>query len=718
VIFYKKNVYFGEALDFVHSIVDKSAKILIVDISDTSRLTVSAGLRDAGFTDTLGVANLGVALELLEAEPKDWIITSLYAGDSVSAEKLLKMCLTDDRFKNVHVSVLLLESELKAIPTAFQNGALSWHLRNYVPEHFNTEFNELNFVLEENKNDLTLLSGHYLRKHLRSESKNSLLVSLESELAKSYPGRSSQQLLLAEAEYINGDSESATGRLTRIISVEPECEQTAIDLAALYEVTLEKPKTEDLGKIFGLHSAMIVESGTESSDVARSLMLEMGVNTFEVKDYAEAVTSVDADFSPDVVIMVWDPEDDQGMIFIQRVKSKSELETDFLVIVSENEDWKDRALLSEMGVRSSLAKPVTRETLLAGMMKLDEDANSPKTGEAIEYKVRNLLKQNKLSEAEDIIAGLDSVANVSKGQRLLIEAQVHFANKRFDAAAKGAIESIESGCDTLFGMNFLGKCMMKKNNHEAALQCFKKAQEWSPKNLERMADISVSQYSVGQEEESQATLDSASLIDPDNTAVLAAEAAISIGKGDTEKAKTAFSKLSDSSGVLEMLNNQGVALTRDEKFSEGINFYLDALTSIPETESTARSQITYNLALAYAREGKNLEKALEKIREVLNFKKISNLIKAKSKSLEDRLIRALEHGESFAINNSAPTEKKNVEKMFKSGVFQYSRGERCLYRIFVNPDAAEEQIDSMLKFETSSTVEKDIEDPNSDEDAI
>ena len=77
MIFYKKNVYFGEALDFVHSIVDKSAKILIVDISDTSRLTVSAGLRDAGFTDTLGVANLGVALELLEAEPKDWISRTL-----------------------------------------------------------------------------------------------------------------------------------------------------------------------------------------------------------------------------------------------------------------------------------------------------------------------------------------------------------------------------------------------------------------------------------------------------------------------------------------------------------------------------------------------------------------------------------------------------------------------------------------------------------------
>ena len=81
--------------------------------------------------------------------------------------------------------------------------------------------------------------------------------------------------------------------------------------------------------------------------------------------------------------------------------------------------------------------------------------------------------------------------------------------------------------------------------------------------------------------------------------------------------------------MLSIMNNQAVAMARCEQFKEGIMQYRMTLEAIPDNRKDIVSIVSYNLALAYLRNG-NTEEAISPLEAAT---KHDSVVQDKSKVL-------------------------------------------------------------------------------------
>ena len=101
---------------------DKSAKIILVNPSGAIRIQHSDIIKSHGFVSITNVSDLQSAIEVLESEKIDWIITRPFANDAVNAFQLLKLIISEAVLRHVRVSLLMDESEEQLLPYAFSLG--------------------------------------------------------------------------------------------------------------------------------------------------------------------------------------------------------------------------------------------------------------------------------------------------------------------------------------------------------------------------------------------------------------------------------------------------------------------------------------------------------------------------------------------------------------------------------------------------------------------
>jgi tetratricopeptide (TPR) repeat protein len=271
---------------------------------------------------------------------------------------------------------------------------------------------------------------------------------------------------------------------------------------------------------------------------------------------------------------------------------------------------------------------------------------------------------------------------------------------------------------------------MRLSNFEAALKCFKKAQEMSPNNIERICLIAETETELGNEEQAKAALQTAKAIDPDAQAVTEAQVKVAITKGDSLSAKNLMESFDSVENIVSYMNNKAVAFAKIGKPNEAIGLYKKTLESIPDHLPDPKAIVLYNLALAQIKD-KEYDAAMGKLNEAAKF--TTSRIAKKIASLRERLKSASEKGQTIslkatdatvAIKANAPaspgagagaagesglTSEEEQAKML--AMVEAKRGDMCCFMIFTSPEQQDARVPALQakqpRFQSRSAIERE-----------
>jgi tetratricopeptide (TPR) repeat protein len=404
----------------------------------------------------------------------------------------------------------------------------------------------------------------------------------------------------------------------------------------------------------GIKSCIVIDSDDavrrEITDIFGSLGVE-DVRTYPNGE--DAWTSLKEGPEPDLLIMEWRIPKVSGPILLQRVRNHGFL-TMPVVIISSLIKNEDLPLIREMGIANLIQKPLARSEFVPSIIKTIRQERLPTEHQVMERKIRQLIQAGKEEDASAILGRFLGDPTVPLGRKRLVEAEQALSKGNYTLARDAGIQSLKHSGDSLLVLNILGKAFMHLRDHMSALKCFKRAQDLSPNNLERLCNMAESQAELGNHDAAKETLASAKSIDASSQSVAEAEAKVAIAAGDTESAKEFLTDMGQIASLVSYMNNKAVAYAKCGYTQEAVEIYERTIASIPEKDPQTKSIVTYNLCLCLIKMN-DLEKACSKL---LDIAKTDSKITKKAASLGDRLKKTLESGSEFKLRTTESTIKK------------------------------------------------------------
>lgn len=705
------------------SFSEKNSRIVIVDSSTPVRQMMTEVLRSLSYPTVEGKASIADIIEYLEIEPVGWIIAPLMPDQDVNALHLLKIISQIPHLKGTRVSFLLEEDERYVLPEAFELGLLSWHSKPFTKESLKEALNDLEVRLRASDWNETLVAAGYLRAELSAQKKVAALLQLEKSLVDNYPGNTVCMLDLARAQHANGMSAPARATLGQVKLLAPDQSSAVDEVAlALFE-TSDLSSSENTGiNALGLRNVVIVDSDETVTREIENILKHVGVETIKCfQDGVEAWEYLNQAEEPDLIIQEWRLPKLTGPYFVQKIRHKGFTSVP-IMLVSSLLKPADMPLLREMGIAQIINKPLAKEEFMSGLVWTIQQDRSPSEQQTLEAKIRSLLSRRKINEALALKKRFFASDQVVASRRHLIEAEFAFVDKDYKKARDNAIEAMKSSGDSIIALNLLGKTFMQLGEFESALKCFQKAQNLSPRNVERLCTIAEVHTELGNKNEATDAMKTAEELDAGSDQVNEAKVKIALAKGDTATATRAMSELDSLSPLLGYMNNKAVALARCGQTEEAILLYENTCTSIPPDKPDLISIVKYNLALALVR-ADDLEKAGQVLDEVKALKK--SRIHHKAASLSIRVKKALKTGESLHLKgapNDAAVERSQAEssasvepvdenlESIVAGI-EAEPGDLCCFKLFHNTEEPEPRTTSLLsntpRFRRRETISRE-----------
>lgn len=706
---------------------DKKSKVIVVDPSGPVRQMMSDVVRTGlGFETVEGRPNVQELLQYLEVDKADWVILSLMADQLVNALHLLKLCTETPELKGVRVSLFLEDDERYVVPTAFELGALSFHHKPFTKETLGEELKTLMARLEADGFKEPLTAAHYLRQHLKSSKAHAPQVELEQKLLEVYPGNPQLLMHLAEPQFLSGKKDQAKKTLAQLKLLDAHLADKVDDLAkSLFGEPIPADAATGGLNVLGVDTAVVVDSDDAVGRGVEEILKKLGVQTVHrFSDGESAWAHLEKNPEPGLMVLEWRIPKLSGPLLIQRVRQHNFL-TCPIVVLSSLLKPDDMPLVREIGVASIVQKPLNKDLFVPALIFTMQQERLPTEHQAVERKIRALLKANKKDEAEPLRAQILADEHVPQAKKRLIEAEFAFAQGNYPLARDAGVESLKLAGDSIFVLNLLGKTFMRLKQHEAALKCFNKAQELAPQSIERLCNIAEANTELGNHTAAEDALSDAKDIDPDNKVVKDAEVRVAIAKGDTDSAKKLMSSMESLDSLVAYMNNKAVAYAKCGHANDAIGIYKKTLQSIPDDRTEPKAIVLYNMALAQIRESE-LEGALAKLDQVLKIK--STKVAKKAFSLRERLKAAIEKGAEFKLKTSDNTDPKGApagqakegeaaklpteeEQRQLLAAVEARRGDLCCYMIFTAGGAADARATEMLKkmprFQLRSAIARD-----------
>ena len=113
--------------------MNKNIRILIVDDFSTMRRIVKNLLADLGFTNTAEAEDGSGALNLLRAEPFDFVVTD-WNMPVMTGIELLKAIRADDKLKALPVLMVTAEAKREQIIEAAQHGVNGYIIKPFTAQ--------------------------------------------------------------------------------------------------------------------------------------------------------------------------------------------------------------------------------------------------------------------------------------------------------------------------------------------------------------------------------------------------------------------------------------------------------------------------------------------------------------------------------------------------------------------------------------------------------
>jgi len=363
-----------------------------------------------------------------------------------------------------------------------------------------------------------------------------------------------------------------------------------------------------------------------------------------------------------------------------------------------------------MGVAVVNDKPLARDSFVTNLIWMIQQERGPSEEQSQTRKIRALLAKRNLKEALPLKAEMLASPKVSLAKKRLIEGEFAFAEGDYALARDAAVEALKSAGDSILVLNLLGKTFMRLSEFESALKCFKKAQELSPQNIERLCSMAEAHTELGQEDAAKDAIEEATTLDASSSQIQEAKVKCALAKGDTDTAKQHMAELESLSTLLGYMNNKAVALAKTGNTDDATTLYENTIKSIPEKRQDMVAIVKYNLALALVR-ASDFERALKVLEEALAIKQ--SRIAKKGASLQIRLKKAIESGANLDLKGAHGEEQEDSKedaagdgeaKRLSTAEdlaqmiarVESKRGDQCCFKVFNMPGGLEAKTESLL----------------------
>ena len=634
----------------VSNLTSAQCKILVVDSSGPVRQLMSDTLRKVRNYESIeSRSSVNDALEYLEADVADWLLLPLSADQPVNALHILKLCTETPSLRQTRVSLFVNEEEYFVLPKAFELGCLSYHTKPFTKDTLTTDLTNLFTVFDAHQSNETLVSAHYLRQLLTKSKDYEATAELQKSLLTLFPGDIKTLLHLAEPQFHLGNPDLARKTLRQVKLLDEHLKEQVDQIAkSLFPDEALDPSAADISdniNVIGVNNAVIIDPDESSATAVEEVLKSLGCP--DIKRFSDGQSAWDyleKNPEPELIFMEWRIPKVSGPSIIQRIRHHG-FYTVPVFIISSLIKAEDTPLLKEIGIANTIEKPLVRERFIPTLLHTIRQERMPTEQAVLERKINTLLNSENISEAEPLRLQVLNDKSIPTGRKRLIEAAFSLAKKEYDAARESAFDALKLLGEQIEVLNVLGKTLMRLNNFEAALTCFKKAQDLSPNNIERLCLIAESETELGNEKGTADALAQASAVDSGSSAV--AEAAV---KAAAKKIMSSFENIKN---IVSYMNNMAVSLARSEKFEESIELYNKTAASIPEDRKDLQAIVGYNTALAKIRSS-DLKGALVILETVekINDSKIS----AKSTLLAEKLRLAIETGAKVKLRSGRPKD--------------------------------------------------------------
>ena len=702
---------------------DRSAKVMVIAQSGAVRQLFTSTIKKSGYDGIRTVASIKDAVGVLEVEPIDWVVTTLFKDSEYNALSLLELISSRLALKDSRVTLILEEEEKEFLPTAYELGLLSHILKPFNKDSLVGLFEDFHKNFEKVAWNHAKVAAAGLRKFLQAENKHSSLLNLEKGMLGVFPGELEYLLNMAKPQVALGMKEKAKASLSqaKLIAFGQESKVKEVAKEILGDEEAEKLDASHEGgatiNSLGINTCIVIDSDDAARKLCADSLKNLGVGeVLEFDDGDAAWHWLSANKNFDLILQEWRIPKLTGPLLVQRIRQKFPVCP--IITISSLLSEEDIPLVQEMGVASIVKKPLSRDELTKSVVYVVQQDRMPTKAQVLEDKIRRLLEAKKYKEALQLREKFKRNRDIPEGKKKIIEAEFAYSEAKFEKARDLAMEVLRTQSDSISILNFIGKCLMQLNDYVAALKCFTKAQTMSPKNVQRLCAIAEASHELGDSKAAGDALEKAQNIDKGNQAIERTQITIDISAGDTEKAKAVLENLESLSNVVSYLNNKAIACARSGLFEEGINLYKKTLESIPQKKVEYKSIVSYNLALAYARMDK-LDEATTQLDMVLELGKSQVYLKAKSLLL--KIKKAKKFGSKLQLNDNQdkdsspeqnkPTESgasqdiKKLEKEESKTLEEHTEiiaamdsdpGDLCCFRVFVNPEKASSTVKGLL----------------------
>ena len=711
-------------LTMASPIENRSANIIVIESFSAIRQIVTDQLKSLGFKNINGVSNSKDALGILEVEPIDWILCSSNLDSPENNIQLLSLISSRMVLKHIRMTMFLDEEELDLVPFLYEKGLLSHIVKPLNKTVIEEGLKEFLGNFEKNSWNDVKFSASNLRSYLDERKKYRSLIHLERGLLSLYPAECEYLLNIASPLFKEGEAENAKNVLKQVLMIDSAMGEQAIALAkSLFgeDYDLKKDKEQGQGvNILGVESCVVIDSDDSVRKEIKAVLEDFGVSEVtEFENGDDAWIWLNANKEPNLVIQEWRIPKVSGPIMIQRIRGK--FPSVPIVILSSLVADEDKPLIQEMGVETIHEKPLQKEAFKKSLIYLIQQERLPANASILERKIRQFLKSGKITEAVAIKDQFINNAEIPEVYKKRINAEFCFHNGDYVEARNLAIEAIKSEPNSIYLLNFIGKCLMKLSDHKAAVMCFKKAQALSPKNIERLCDIAKASYEAGDTASCEEALAQGKKLDKGNEQLRETEAPIRIDLGPQTDAQDILAEMESIQELVSYMNNKAVALTKSGMIKEGIELYHKTIASMPANKKDTKLLVMYNLGLALAKHG-DLKGAKAQLENILA--ESPKKIERKCHSLKLRIEKSLETGSKLEFittdkkesppentDKSTPKEAEAEDSVAVIGYIQSNPGEICCYKVFINPEEIAEKWksikDQIPRFKPRQAIERE-----------
>ena len=641
-------------------LTNKKGKVIVVDPSGPVRAMMTETVRTIfGFESVEGKASIQDVINHLEVDSATWIILPPMADQPVNGLHLLKILTEYPDLRSIRASLCVEEQEEYLLPSAYQLGLLSHHRRPFTKESLTDDLKSMVQILDTHNYHETLVSAHYLRQYLKASKDQTNQLVLERRLLHLLPGHTPTMMHLAELQIASNDHDRARQSLHQLKLLDPKLADKITDMMKSLGnsgAPAADGQPEPEFNVLGIKTAVVIDSDEAISKATEDSLKALGIASVKrFNNGEEAWADMDQNPEPELIITEWRVPRLSGPLLIQRIRHKGFLNVPILIQSSLLKP-EDMPAVREIGIANIIPKPFRPEVFYQAVITTMQQERLPTENQAMERKILTFLRAGKKAEAEPLKAQFLADPRVTPARRNLVEGEFAFQEGKFLQARDFGLEALKLTPNNILVLNLLGKTFMRLAAFDAALKCFKKAQDLSPQNLERLCMMAEAQTELGNDAAAKEAVTNAKKIDAGAAVIVESEVKIAIKQGDTDAARKLMSGFDSIDNIIAYMNNRAVAHALAGERLDAIGLYKKTLESIPAEQTEPRAVVLYNLALAQVKDNE-FEAALGKLADL--GKLPENKMSKKAKSLHSRLKAARDKGEPFKLRSTENSSNRS-----------------------------------------------------------